>query len=110
MEIIKKYRLTRLVNGLKVTYTPDAWVSLQSQERDFQKRNIRDVHWDYRFLNDLPGHIGEILLHNAADKPWYADQAWYWAFSFFMMGWLYRILFILNSQKVTFDFAKIILK
>ncbi len=30
VEVIKKYRLTRLVNGLKVTYTPDAWQSLQT--------------------------------------------------------------------------------
>jgi TMEM151 family len=95
---------------LKVIYTPGARNSFNDQEADFKRRNIRDTHWDYTVLNELPGLTENILLHNMDSNPWYASQGWYWAFSFFLMSWLYRVLFILNSQKVTFDFAKIILK
>ena len=96
---------------MNITYTPDAWHSYEQQEADFKKRNIRDTHWDYKVINDIPGHIEEILLHNMPDGlPWYANQTYYWIFTIFLMGWLYRILFLLNSQKITFDFAKIILK
>jgi hypothetical protein len=111
VEIIKNFKLTRVTNGLNVSYTPDAWASFAYQEEDFKKRNIRDTEWDYRVINEIPGHIGEILLHNMPDGlPWYANPTYYWLFTFAGMGWLYRILFLLNSQKVTFDFAKIILK
>jgi hypothetical protein len=110
VEVIKKYKLTRVENGLNVTYCPDAWASFCNQEEDFKKRNIRDTHWDYRVINDLPGHIPEILLHNSEELPWFANSTYYWIFSLLLMGWLYRVLFLLNSQKITFDFAKIILK
>ena len=110
VEVIKQFRLTRVENGIKVMFTPGARASFNDQEADFKRRNIRDTHWDYNVLNELPGHTENILLHNMDSNPWYASSGWYWAFSFFMMGWLYRILFILNSQKVTFDFTKIILK
>lgn len=97
VEVIKKYRLTRVVNGLKVIYTPGARESFINQEADFKRRNIRDTHWDYNVINELPGHVEDILLHGSEELPWYASTKWYLAFSFFLMGWLYRILFLLNS-------------
>jgi hypothetical protein len=72
--------------------------------------HIRDTHWDYKVLNEIAGHEPEILLFNAVEQPWYASMKWYVLFSICLMGWLYRILFILNSQKVSFNFSKIILK
>lgn len=110
VDMIKLYKLTRVENGLSITYTPDAWESYTRQEEDFKKRNIRDTHWDYQQMNSLAGLEEEILLHNSDFVPWYANAKYYFIFSFCLMGWLYRILFILNSQKVSFDFAKIILK
>ena len=72
--------------------------------------HIRDVHYDYMVQQNLQGHQKEILLHNTDYKPWYASMIYYSFFTFFLMGWLYKILFILNSQKVTFNFEKIILR
>jgi hypothetical protein len=97
VEIIKKYRLTRVENGLTIQYTPEAYQSFSNQEEDFKKRNIRDTHWDYRQDNNLPGLTEDILLHGSDELPWYANSTWYLLFSFFLMGWLYRILFLLNS-------------
>ncbi len=110
VDFIKRFKLTRLENGINIQYTPEAWNSFCDQEQKFKHNNIRDTHYDYSVLTELAGHTKEILLHNSLETPWYASYSYYCAFSLFCMGWLYRILFILNSQKVTFDFAKIILK
>lgn len=43
IEIIKKFRLTRVENGIKVMYTPGAQASFNAQEADFKSRNIKDT-------------------------------------------------------------------
>jgi hypothetical protein len=110
VDIIKRFRLTRLHNGISIKYTSQAWHSFSEQEAQFKKVHIRDTHWDYKVLHEIAGHEGEVLLHNSVEQPWYASMKWYALFSVCLMGWLYRILFILNSQKVSFDFTKIILR
>ena len=109
VDIIKRFRLTRMENGLHLNYTFDSQASFVSQEESFKHRNIKDVQYDYKVMNELQGLEPEILLHNSDSQPWYASQTYYYMFSFLLMGWLYRILFILNSQQVKFDFTKIIL-
>jgi hypothetical protein len=110
VDIIKQFKLTRLENKIDVTYSPEAFASLHNQEATFKHNHIRDVHWDFSILTTLNGYNGEILLHNGVEQPWYASKRYYVIFSMLLMGWLYRILFIWNSQKVSFSFNKTILK
>jgi hypothetical protein len=95
-----------------VNYTPMAQQSFTCQEYEFKKNNIRDTHHDYKVDIEIEGYNEYVTMLNSSSdgKPWYANSTIYWVLSVLMLGWFYRILFVLGSHRCTYDFTKFVTK
>lgn len=111
IDFIKLTKLTRLTFGINVQYTPQSQASYACQEHDFKHHNVRDTHHDYNVCKTLDGFEEFVLMQNTnGNLPWYANKGFYWVFSIFFLGWFYRMIFVLNSQRVVFDYNKLVVK
>jgi len=93
-------------------YTPNAKASLDCQEFDFKRINIRDREYDYHLNNTIDGLTESILMSNREDDslPWYASAGMFIFMSFLFLGWFFKIVFVSNSKRVVFTFKKTIIK
>jgi hypothetical protein len=110
VDYMKTSKLTRITFNINVTYTPQACQSFKCQEYQFKQQNIRDTHYDYDVLKNIQGYQEFVLMHNleGGSLPWYANKTYYWLFSILTLGWVYRIIFVNNSKKITFSYNKLI--
>lgn len=60
----------------------------------------------------LEGFEETMLMYNSdlGELPWYAKKSVFWLFNFLLIGWVIRIAIVKNSQTVTFNVKKLILK
>ncbi|CDW87191.1 morn repeat-containing protein [Stylonychia lemnae] len=113
VEHIKNYKLTRLDIQLDIQYSAQASQSKECQSYDFKKEKVSDTHYEFNLKNHLEGFRQSILVHNgshAESLPWYTSKTIYWITHLLFIGWIFRIFFVSNSQRVKFTIDKVILK
>jgi hypothetical protein len=110
VEYVKGQKLVRLDFSLKVDYTPQANQSFICQEYYFKKANFRDAHHDYRVSKAIPDMRENVLIFNsdANTLPWYTGRGTFWAFSMLGFSWLFRIIFVSNTKRVSYEYIKLI--
>ncbi|CDW86499.1 2-isopropylmalate synthase [Stylonychia lemnae] len=110
---MKKYKLTRLDLILDIQYTAQASQSKVCQEYNLKKEKISDTHHDLTVTSRVEGFTSEILVHNGElgeSLPFYCNSWVYWITHLLFIGWIVRILFVSNSQRVSYTVEKVILK
>jgi hypothetical protein len=107
---IKDNLLTRMTMEKFFNYSPIARQSFNCQMYDFKRFNIRDVHYDFHVIETIEGYNQYISVFKGSQPPWYCNKGYYWLFSLFFMGWLYRMIFVSYSKRCKFEFTKFINK
>jgi hypothetical protein len=51
-----------------------------------------------------------VLIFNsdANTLPWYTGRGTFWAFSLLGFSWLFRIIFVSNTKRVSYEYVKLI--
>jgi hypothetical protein len=51
-----------------------------------------------------------VLIFNSDANilPWYTGRGTFWAFSLLGFSWLFRIIFVSNTKRVSYEYVKLI--
>ena len=107
---LHRSRFTRIKMELSVQFGDEA-TALHFAEtfQQFQDENRnRDEKVEFCISNEVDGFKKRLAVHGDSGKPPWISSVWFWLATLFGLGWPYRIMFNLATNKTKYSIVKVI--
>jgi len=109
-DIHKSRSVTRIKMELSVQFRDEATAEYFAEKfLQFQNENRnRDKNVEFCISNEVCGFQKRLAVHDDSGKPPWISYGWFCLAALFGLGWLYRIMFNLATNKTKYSVVKFI--